>query len=97
MVILYNAIFWGIIVSGIFLMIKGILKDSFFLISLGLNVTAIPIALFIGIMATDAPDSNSFDFLKGFLFIQGIPIILFIISTLKLLFGIKNQKKSNIS
>ena len=78
-------------------MLKGDSKKSFFLISLGVNVTVIPISIFIGIMGTDAPDSNTFDFLKGFLFIQAIPIILFLISTLKLLFSIQIQKKSNIS
>ncbi|MER2107908.1 MAG: hypothetical protein ABS949_13320 [Solibacillus sp.] len=97
MLILYNAIFFGIIASGIFLMIKGSSKKSFFLICLGINITVMPISLFIGIMATDAPDSNAFDFLKGFLFIQAIPIILFIISTLKSLFNLKVQKKNNIS
>ena len=97
MLILFNVIIFGIIASGISLIIIGGSKKSFFLICLGVNITVIPIAVFIGIMATDAPDSNAFDFLKGFLFIQAIPIILFIISTLKLLFSLKIQKKSKIS
>ena len=96
MLILYNVIFLGIIASGILLMIKGSSKKSFFLICLGLNITVIPVAVFIGTMATDAPNSDNFDFLKGFLFIQAIPIILFIISTLKLLFSSKIQKNSNV-
>lgn len=48
-------------------------------LSLGLNLITAPIALFIGGMATDPPDSTQLDFLKGFLFIQAIPLfILFI-------------------
>ncbi len=48
-------------------------------LSLGLNLITAPLALFIGGMATDPPDSTQLDFLKGFLFIQAIPLfILFI-------------------
>ncbi|PQZ52311.1 hypothetical protein CQZ94_24515 [Bacillus sp. MYb209] len=48
-------------------------------LSLGLNLITAPLAFFIGGMATDPPDSTELDFLKGFLFIQAIPLfILFI-------------------
>lgn len=48
-------------------------------LSLGLNFITDPLALFIGGMATDPPDSRQLDFLKGFLFVQAIPLfILFI-------------------
>ncbi len=48
-------------------------------LSLGLNLITAPLALFIGGMATDPPDSTQLNFLKGFLLIQAIPIfILFI-------------------
>jgi len=66
---------------------------SYFIFCLGLNILAAPIAFFIGGMATDSPESNFFDFFKGFLFIQTIPLILLIISGLMLLID-KKQKKA---
>ena len=91
MEILFTITYLAIIGCGILCIIFGSSKKSFLLISLGINI-AVPIAYFIGMMATDAPTSTSVDFLKGFLFIQGIPIILFIISSLLLLlFSSKNQ------
>lgn len=51
-------------------------------LSLGLNLLTSPVAFFIGGFATDPPDSTELDFLKGFLFIQAIPLlILFIFLT----------------
>ena len=91
---LFTIIFLAIIGCGILCIIFGSSKKSFLLISLGINIVALPVAYFIGMMATDAPTSTSVNFLKGFLFIQGIPIILFIISLLLLLFSSKNQKKT---
>ena len=61
-------------------------KLSFIFFCLGINVAAIPMSYFIGGMATNAPDSTMLDFYKGFLFIQGIPLLLFIIS-ISYLFG----------
>ncbi|WP_342440564.1 hypothetical protein MHB65_12715 [Lysinibacillus sp. FSL K6-0075] len=58
-------------------------KLSFVMISLGLNVIATPTALFIGIMATASPTSTTNDFWTGFLFIQGIPLLILIIGILK--------------
>lgn len=46
---------------------------------------------FIGVMATDSPDSTEFDFWKGFLFIQGIPLIVFVIGFF-ILIVINNKK-----
>ncbi|MET3195733.1 hypothetical protein [Bacillus sp. OAE603] len=51
--------------------------------NLGINLFAIPMSLFIGGMATDAPDSTMLNFCKGFLVVQGIPLLLLIISILK--------------
>ncbi|PED17385.1 DUF6843 domain-containing protein [Bacillus toyonensis] len=48
-------------------------------LSLGLNLITAPIALFIGGMTTDPPGSTELDFLKGFLFIQAIPLFLLFI------------------
>ncbi|MDT3498395.1 DUF5065 family protein [Bacillus toyonensis] len=48
-------------------------------LSLGLNLITAPLALFIGGMTTDPPGSTELDFLKGFLFIQAIPLFLLFI------------------
>ncbi|AJH57529.1 hypothetical protein DJ43_2651 [Bacillus anthracis] len=53
---------------------------SFVMIGLGINILTSPVALFIGGMATDSPYSTVFDFWKGFLFIQGIPLFLLLIA-----------------
>ena len=58
-------------------------KLSFVMFSLGLNVIATPLALFIGVMATDSPTSTTNNFWAGFLFIQGIPLSILIIGILK--------------
>lgn len=58
-------------------------KLSFVIFSLGLNVITTPLALFIGVMATDSPTSTIFNFWTGFLFIQGIPLLTLMIGTLK--------------
>ncbi len=55
-------------------------KLSFVMIGLGINTLASPVALFIGVMATDSPYSTRLDFWKGFLFIQGIPLFLLLIA-----------------
>ncbi|WP_429716982.1 hypothetical protein [Bacillus rhizoplanae] len=56
---------------------------SFVMIGLGINILASPMAFFIGGMATAPPDSTELDFLKGFLFIQAIPLLILIIGILK--------------
>jgi hypothetical protein len=91
MLIIYSVILIGIIGSGIFLIIKG--DSKFFLICLGVNLIIIPLSLFIGGMATDAPDSDMFDFFKGFLFVQAIPLVLLIISILRILLSSRNSKE----
>jgi hypothetical protein len=53
------------------------------MISLGLIVIATPLALFIGGMATASPTSTTNDFWAGFLFIQGISLLIPIIGILK--------------
>jgi hypothetical protein len=58
-------------------------KLSFVMIGLGLNVITTPLALFIAVMATDSPDSTTNNFWAGFLFIQGIPLLILIIGILK--------------
>ena len=55
-----------------------------------LNICLLPL-FFIGVMATDSPDSTEFDFWKGFLFIQGIPLIVFVIGFF-ILIVINNKK-----
>jgi hypothetical protein len=93
MLLIYSVILIGIIGSGIFLIIKGDSKKSLFIICLGVNLIIIPLSLFIGGMATDAPDSDMFDFFKGFLFIQAIPLVLLLISILKILLNSRKSKE----
>lgn len=50
------------------------------MVSLGVNLCTIPVALFIGVMATDSPYSTELDFWGGFLFIQGIPILILLVA-----------------
>ncbi|MGG1149622.1 hypothetical protein [Bacillus wiedmannii] len=56
---------------------------TFIMVSLGVNLCIIPVALFIGVMATDSPYSTELDFWGGFLFIQGIPLLLLLAAFLK--------------
>lgn len=53
---------------------------TFIMVSLGVNLFAIPVALFIGVMATDSPDSTELDFWGGFLFIQAIPLLILLVA-----------------
>ncbi|EJS10948.1 hypothetical protein CQ058_30140 [Bacillus sp. MYb56] len=72
---------------------------SFIMIGLGINIIAIPLSFFIGVMATDSPDSTRLDFWKGFFFIQKIPLFLLIFLlflTVVLWFIRKNKKKVNM-
>ncbi|MEH6891862.1 hypothetical protein V7024_19665 [Bacillus sp. JJ864] len=48
--------------------------------SLGVNLCTIPVAFFIGVMATDSPDSTELDFWRGFLFIQAIPLLILLVA-----------------
>ncbi|EJQ38315.1 hypothetical protein IEE_05087 [Bacillus cereus BAG5X1-1] len=48
--------------------------------SLGVNLCTIPVAFFIGVMATDSPDSTELDFWGGFLFIQAIPLLILLVA-----------------
>nr|WP_255294517.1 hypothetical protein [Bacillus cereus] len=53
---------------------------SFLMVDLGRNLLTSPLALFIGVMATDPPDSTRLDFWKGFLFIQAIPLLILLLA-----------------
>ncbi|PEL85524.1 hypothetical protein [Bacillus wiedmannii] len=64
----------------------------FVMIGLGINVLTSPVALFIGVMATDSPDSSMLDFGKGFFFIQAIPLLILLLA-LMWWFICKNKKK----
>ncbi|PFF71118.1 hypothetical protein CN339_26305 [Bacillus thuringiensis] len=56
---------------------------SFIMISLGLNVFISPLSLFIGLMATDSPTNDIFDFCKGFWLIQIIPFLMLLAGIIK--------------
>ncbi|MGG0239197.1 hypothetical protein [Bacillus rhizoplanae] len=53
---------------------------SFIMVGLGVNLFTSPVAVFIGGMATAPPDSTELDFLKGFLFIQAIPLLILLVA-----------------
>lgn len=53
---------------------------SFIMVGLGVNLFTSPLAVFIGGMATDPPDSTMLDFWKGFLFIQAIPLLILLVA-----------------
>ncbi|MEH7018898.1 MULTISPECIES: hypothetical protein [Bacillus] len=53
---------------------------TFIMVSLGVNLFTIPVAFFIGVMATDSPDSTELDFWGGFLFIQAIPLLILLVA-----------------
>ncbi|MGG0759849.1 hypothetical protein [Bacillus paramycoides] len=78
-IVFYYGVLFLIIGTAIFVFIKA--KNlPFVMVGLGINILASPLALFIGVMATDSPDSTVLDFWKGFLFIQGIPLIILLVS-----------------
>lgn len=52
------------------------MKIFFLVASIIINFITFPMAMLIGTFATDAPDTGLRDFLIGFTFIQGVPIIL---------------------
>ncbi|PHA02551.1 hypothetical protein COE51_02875 [Bacillus pseudomycoides] len=55
---------------------------SFIMVSLGVNLLTIPVAFFIGGMATAPPDNTGteFDFWGGFLIIQAIPLLILLVA-----------------
>ncbi|MGE7883768.1 hypothetical protein [Bacillus sp. NPDC094077] len=53
---------------------------TFIMVSLAVNLFTIPVAFFIGVMATDSPDSTELDFWGGFLFIQAIPLLILLLA-----------------
>ena len=77
-----------IIGTGIFLIIKADSPKikaknlSFIMVSLGVNLLAIPMAIFIGGMATAPPDNTGteLDFWGGFFLIQGIPVLMLLLA-----------------
>ncbi|MBE7121705.1 hypothetical protein [Bacillus cereus] len=89
--ILYFAFYFGvlflIIGTAIVLFILAALPVirnknlSFVMVSLGINILAIPLSFFIGGMSTDSPDSTMLDFWKGFFFIQLIPLPILLLAS----------------
>ncbi|PHE52810.1 hypothetical protein [Bacillus pseudomycoides] len=70
-------------------------KILFLFISVVLNGLTFFVALFVGIMATDAPGSGLTEFCLGFFMIQGIPLIILIISVYCLVRKPKSDQKAN--
>ncbi len=97
MYLLFGFILIVAVFSGIFLILKGNSRKSFYLVNLGVNLIIIPFSFFMGVFEANTPGSDMFDFFKGFLFVQLIPLILFIISILRMLINFRKSKKSAIN
>ncbi|HDX9614665.1 TPA: hypothetical protein ROY01_005876 [Bacillus toyonensis] len=75
-----------IIGTGIFVIIKADSPKirsknlSFVMICLGINILAIPMDLFISMMATVSPYSTELDFWIGIFFTQGIPLLMLLVA-----------------
>lgn len=88
-----------IVIIAIFLLVKaeGMRTKNknlaFLYLSLGVNVTVLPFSFFIGGMATDSPASGYIDFLKGFLLVQTIPLILLLVSIYKIFMNKRTLKE----
>ncbi len=65
----------------------------FFLIAVVLNLVVLPVSFFIGGMATDSPGSGIYEFIYGFLYIQGIPLVILLIGVLMLINSIRKKNK----
>ena len=96
MYLLYGLIFVAAVFSGIFFIIKGNSMKSFYLICSGVNLIFIPFSFFIGVFETNAPDSDKFDYYKGFLFVQVIPLVLLLISILRIVFIKRKARLPNV-
>jgi len=57
-----------------------------------LNLAVLPISIFIGGMATDAPGSGFPEFTFGFSFVQAIPLIVFCIVISVMIVFIRRSK-----
>ena len=97
MYLLYGFVFIAAVISGIALFIKGNARKSFYLICSGVNLIFIPLSFFIGAFEINAPDSDMFDFIKGFFFGQAIPLVFLIISILRRLLKSRRSKKSSLA
>ncbi|PGV63962.1 hypothetical protein COD94_13875 [Bacillus cereus] len=65
---------------------------SLIMVCLGINLLTSPMAFFIGGMATAPPVSTALDFWGGFLFIQGIPLLLLLLAFWKFTRAKKTKK-----
>lgn len=63
-------------------------------ISILINMLTLPVALLIGSMAADSADSGMKEMILAFLFIQGIPLILFASSLVVFISRILQNRKN---
>jgi hypothetical protein len=71
-------------------------SKSFFWMSIVLNLLIIPMSYFIGVMGTDSASSDAEmwqGFLFGFLFVQGIPLLLLLTSIVMIVLRKKIKRK----
>lgn len=62
----------------VLLIILTFVRSSFIYLSIAINIPPFPFAYIAGTLMAGGPDTTIFDFLKGFLLIQGIPLIILI-------------------
>ncbi|SOC43710.1 hypothetical protein [Ureibacillus acetophenoni] len=73
-----------------------IVQESIFLVvTILINILALPAALVIGVMATDSPGSGMKELVMGFLFVQAVPLILFAGSLILFIIKIREIRNNN--
>ncbi|RHW35831.1 hypothetical protein D1B33_12060 [Lysinibacillus yapensis] len=72
-------------------------ESIFLFISILINMLTLPLAFFIGVMATDSPDSGMKEMILAFLFVQGIPLLLFAGSLFLFISRIRENRKNERS
>lgn len=77
------------------LLVLAMIRSSFLYISIAINLPTLPLALFMSVMGSDAPDSTLFDSLFGFLLIQGIPLLILITNIVLIIKNRLKTKKEN--
>lgn len=70
----------ALILVGVILYFSKNKRKSFLFMCIGLNLCISPLSLLLGFMSTDSPNSTMKEFYEGFFLIQGIPLILLLIS-----------------
>lgn len=83
-----------LLIIALLIVILLIIKKYYLILAcLLINLPFLPVSMFLGIMGAGAPGNNIFDFLMGFLIIQGLPILLLIVTIVITIFDHKKKKQ----